>query len=140
MEPRTLAAAAHDHEIAHAEGERELRLSLTWAHEKATGVSEGHCRDDWIDDPDRNVIAGPGNRVTAVAVEVGPHGVERTLVTRHEQLADLLDDRRQRLDLLGRCPPRDQPRGDHDLAVELLSGRLPGSAVEQVFEQGIRPL
>ena len=103
--------------------------------QEAARMAERDDGDERLGDGARDPVAVPGDAVTAVAVEVGAHRVEGTLVVRRERRADVLERGRQR-HLAGDVrPARHQPRCRHDPPVELLLGLLPRRGLEQPAEE-----
>src|SRR3981081_2719269 len=66
--PGSLAGAPHDHEVAGAEGERELRRAASSAHEEAARMPEGDRGDDRVEDRSRDAVTVPRDRVAAVTI------------------------------------------------------------------------
>src|SRR6266496_6491461 len=68
---RTLARAAHDDEVALADGECVRRAAAGRADEEAAGGAERDGSDDGFGELARDIVAVPGDAVAAVAVERG---------------------------------------------------------------------
>jgi hypothetical protein len=134
----TLRLATRHEEVALTKLEDPRPAASMRTEEKIAGLTQGHQSHHGVQDLSGNPIAMPSHAVSAVSIEVDPHGVELNAIPfgqcRTSALEPLVSDDFLLIELL----PGGQPRFV-DLAVVHPPTTLPPSDVtEQLFESPIR--
>lgn len=137
--PSSLAAAAHDEQVAPTQVESERAAWLGGVHvwvraqHKAARCTDGHGGDERVGQLTRDAITVECDTVTAVSIQCKRDTLELVIVPCVEGLLHRRDDGWQRT--FGEC--RDQPWRCDFTIEQVLLGVLPGRLAHKRFEQRV---